>query len=580
MADADGDKNNTSVSIDSNVSDVSNDSATVTRSASLAEVVSEPQEVLEEAQFDTDFELFDKLLDIDPELAGSVRSQAQMASGFKVIHPAVKGDQEMPTQDDKEAMEDCEELVRRLSLELSQPSIYKNMIAMGNDINKILFTEGEGVTGLQSLPLRQLTIIDEDTAPPRNWDFASSNGGMDAYTQARQHAKEKGDDTTIDLDTYWDVIQDLSVQKGDFYVLNEGTPQETKIEPWKILHFSVEKRSNWFTDKFDRDTYGIWGAPRLEPTKFSLQAKHNTLTNKVAMDDSLIAREVYKIDVEALFGHISNDEKRTKKAEDYATNLSNQLESMDPDDKPILPNEVSIEVHGPEGKAREHGEFLNLMNDSIMHALTFNIGGVGRDAGGPMIGNRPAKDQSLENVMHLRQAMSHKLRELFRIHLVIKHPEWREQDSANPNDVSSWRLKSDITTPRIEWDPIEMGDRERVANVAAKLFKNKVLTRNEARELMGFDPLGEDMEPKLFSDGRENEDNPDDENTDPSNDVEDTTPDISSDVGAEEAGSIDLDPEQSNNKNITTKMTSLLSDAGEEIELLEYTDGDSDGESK
>lgn len=476
------------VAVTSEVDGVDSDQALVTRSASLAEVVNEPREIMDSARFDTDFELYDRLMEIDPELAGSVRAQAQMASGFTVRHPAMEGEQEEPTEDDRTALQDCRQLVIDLNLELMAPAIFKNMIAMGNDINKIIYEDGVGVRDLQSLPLRQVTIIDDRDQ--------LLEAPVDSYWADTTREKIQ------DRDNLTDTVQD-----GNFYVLNEGDPDEgdeVVREEYKILHFAVDRRGNWFEDRMGRDTYGIWGSPRLEPIEFALQAKHNTLTNKVAMDDSLIAREVYKIDVETLFGHIKNDDDREDAAKSYARELKEKLEGMDPDEKPILPNEVTMEVKGPEGKAREHADFLNMMNDSIMHALTFHVGGVGRDASGPYIGNRPAKDESQNNVNHLRKIMGHKLRDLFRIHLLLKHPEWREREP-DPEDISTWKLDEDIVVPKIEWTPLEDGDQERVVSMATKAYKNNLVTRNEAREMMGMDPVDEDSKEKLFEDQRMNQ---------------------------------------------------------------------------
>ena len=475
------------IAVTSEVDGVDGDSGTVARSASLAEVVSEPREILEDKQFESDFDLYDRLLEIDPELAGTVRAQAQLASGFELIHPTHEGELEEPTDLDKVALEDCQDLVDHLDLDLSQPSMFKNMIANGNDVNKIIYTDGVGVTGLQSLPLRSLTIVDESTAL--------------GIRQAMKEAKKSDatDEEEIDIKEYRNNLNEEVIQDGDLYVLNEGTIDMKTIDQWKILHVSTEKRGNWFTDKFERKTYGIWGAPRIEPTKFALQAKHNTLTNKVAMDDSLIAREIYHIDVATLFGHINNDEKREKKAKKYASELKDTLESMKPDEKPILPDEVSVSVQGPEGKAKEHGDFLDLMNDSIMHALTFNVSGVGRDAGGPMIGNRPAKDTSLNNVQHLRETMGRQFRKLFRFHLLVKHPEWRAE-MPDKEDISTWKLRDDIILPDVKWASLEDGDVERIGNTAAKLYDNNIITRNEAREMMGKDPIPDDELDRLFQD--------------------------------------------------------------------------------
>ena len=530
----------------------------VTRSASLAEVVSKPKEILDSHRFGSDWELYDRLLEIDPELAGTVRAQAQMASGFNVISPANMGEQEEMTEEDEIALKDCKDLVEELQLELIQPSIFKNMIVHGNDINKIIYENGVGVRSLQSLPLRNVTIIDEDTNL--------------ITRRAKQEAREYGNTEDIDLDKYIDNIEGTSVQSGDYYVLNEAMGNEKKIESYKILHLAPESRSNWRKDRFDRVTYGVWGAPRVEPIKFALQAKHNTLTNKVAMDDSLIAREVYKIDVEKLYGHIKNDEEREKKAKNYANDLKEKLESMQPDEKPILPEPVDVEIMGAEGHAREHADFLNMMNDAIMHALTFHVGGTGRDAGGPYIGNAPAKDSSQTNVKHLRKLMAHKLKKLFKIHLLLKHPEWRD-NHGSPDNIDKWTFREDIeiVVPEVEWDALEEGDMQRLVDVATKAWEKDLITRNEARQLMGFDPADDEKVDKILNDKRRKQEmdlefqeeqkeihDDDDESEDDESEDDDDSDDEEAEV-AVEMGDILL-PDQETEGEVVTVATAHYDD--------------------
>lgn len=569
------------VTVDAEVTDVEEDSARVTRSASVAQVVQEPRDVLSETEFENDFELYNRLLEIDPELAGSIRAQAQLASGFRVIHPAVEGKDEEPTSREETALRECQRLVEKLSLKLEQPSIFARLVAMGNDINKIVYSQDAGVEKLQSLPLETVTIVDDET----------QTNIRNALSAAKDAAADS-DEVELDLDIYRQNLVDATVQSGDWYVLNEGHPEQKMIPSFKILHFNTERRTHWWEDEFDRQTYGVWGKPRIEPTKFSLQAKHNTLTNKVALDDSLIAREIYKIDIDTLFGHIKNDGDRQDKADEYATELKNQLEGLGPGEQPILPKEVEVEVKGPQGQAREHADFLNMMNDSIMHALTFHVGSVGRDAGGMMQGNRPSKDMSHNNVTHLRNQMAHKLRELFRMHLKLLHADqtgWVDKngETGQEPDISKWKLNSDIVLPKVMFDEMEAGDMERKVNVATKAYNSKLLTRNEAREVIGFDPLSkEDAREKIFEDQRLNQEvnqefmdheqqKPDD---DSSGSGSDSNSDDSSDSSSDEAEVARLESEQIDENAFSAVMVEPMKAAEHKLRDMPPEQEDDDDE--
>lgn len=56
------------------------------------------------------------------------------------------------------------------------------------------------------------------------------------------------------------------------------------------------------------------------------------------MSNDLYAR----IDVEALFGHVSDPDRRQKRAQDYAYKLAENFEDLPEDRTPVVPEEVTI----------------------------------------------------------------------------------------------------------------------------------------------------------------------------------------------------------------------------------------------
>ena len=105
----------------------------------------------------------------------------------------------------------------------------RNLMVYGNDINKIVGKQGEGITALQSLPVKQITIVDE-------------RGG---------------------LDSTFDATEDNPITRATKYLLREMKLNTREIPASEILHIRVDYRSNWFVDNKGRKTYGVWGASRF-----------------------------------------------------------------------------------------------------------------------------------------------------------------------------------------------------------------------------------------------------------------------------------------------------------------------------
>lgn len=441
----------------------------------IAESVKDARQEIQGKEHKTEFDLYDAMVDLDPELSGAVRAMSQSASNYEIVIPT-----DNPTDDDEQAHEDIKELERRLRLPLMMTDILKKLITHGNDVNKKVYNESDGIRKLQNLPTNAVTIVDD----PEDIKESDPTTSDDVWNSI---IRQQSDEEDISGDAVNEVFS------REVYVLNEQA-EDTKhslIDPDNVLHFSIDERSNWFTDSTGRETYGVWGQSRLKPLTFTIQTKYNTLTNKVAMDDKLLAREIYYIDTEALFGDITDRETRIKKAQNYAKDLKGKIEQLGPDERPMLPEHVDVSVIGPEGKAIDQTPFVEQLNNAIAAALTFPMAGLGRGTTSVKAGEEISSLWAENNIRNLRQSVTYGIQELFEDHLALLHEDWREEDADNLADME---LKSDIAVPTLEYEPFREEDRSEVVSQIKGLVSTKSVTLAERRDLFGLPTDDEHLE--------------------------------------------------------------------------------------
>lgn len=442
----------------------------------LAESVGKTRKNLQSSQHETTFDLYDAMLDLDPELSGAVNAIAQSASNFDVVSP-----NDEPTPEGETAVGDCRDLINAIDGDLMAIDILRNLIVYGNDINKKIYTEGEGMHTLQNLPINAMTIVDD----AEDLGGGPSSQIADYFESFYQQNSEEAD------------VEEGRVNEvfaRDAYVLNEKGEGDPKvIQPHNVLHFSIDARSNWHTDVCGRETYGVWGKSRIEPLEFTIQTKYNTLTNKVAMDDKLLAREIYYIDTTELFGDINDFEKRKKKAKNYAKEIKKMIEGLGPDERPILPEHVDVEIIGPEGKAIDQQPFLEQLNNAIAAALTFPMAGLGRGTTSVKAGEEISSLWAENNIRNLRRSVIRGFEEMFEDHLKLKHPDWVE-NSNDAGNISEMQLREDIEIPTLEYEPFREEDMTEKARQIKLLTQNKTMTAAERREHFGLPTDEESIE--------------------------------------------------------------------------------------
>lgn len=436
----------------------------------IAETAKETREDIQDDNHDTVFDLYDSLVDLDGELSGAVNAIAQSATYADVVLPT-----DEPSSVEEDILKECTKLAKRMRGQEVAIDVLRNLVKYGNDINKKIYNEDDGIITIQSLPINAVTIVDD-----RN-DLEDETGvdGLDDIIMQVHPNLGEGDE-----DVGGEAIREAF--ERDAYVLNEeDKDHRSVIEPYNVLHFSIDSRSNWFEDRVGRKTYGVWGQSRLEALKFTIQTKYNTLTNKVAMDDKLLAREVYQIDTQALFGDIQDREKRIKKAEEYADDLASMLEELGPDERPMLPNHVSVEVIGPEGKAIDQKPFVEQLNNGIAAALTFPMAGLGRGTTSVKAGEEISSLWAENNIKNLRQSVVMGFEELFRDHIKLLHPDL-VRNHGEASHLGDMRLDPEVSVPTLEYEPFKEEDRTAKAEQIRILRETGVISDAEARDMLGF----------------------------------------------------------------------------------------------
>ena len=105
-----------------------------------------------DSKYDNEFDLFDNMLKLDPELNGAVRAVALTANNYEINYKKAKNEN---------IRSHIREMVEKIEMDDFLINAMRGLMVYGNDINKIVGREGMGITALQSLPVKQMTIVDE-----------------------------------------------------------------------------------------------------------------------------------------------------------------------------------------------------------------------------------------------------------------------------------------------------------------------------------------------------------------------------------------------------------------------------------
>jgi len=253
----------------------------------------------------------------------------------------------------------------------------------GNDINKLVGKAGVGITDVQNLPIKQVTIVDQRGA-----------GGL-----------------PFSADEY------SYIMTNDYYILREGQYSQQIFPKKEIIHFRIDYRSNWYEDTKSRDTYGVWGASRFSSLKQAIRVKYNSMNNRIALEDSL-TKQYITIGPEAI-ENIQDPDEAAERLENIMDSVGSLLDGLRSDQVPILPHYVNMEFVDLKNTVPDNSSFLDNVNADISAVLHVPRVSMGQERGSTFAATFNASQWSVQSIRRLQTILGQAIQSLFSKHLEL-----------------------------------------------------------------------------------------------------------------------------------------------------------------
>ena len=393
--------------------------------AGVPDMMRDTERLQKDSKFDNEFDMYDLMLKLDPELNGAVRAVSLTANNYYVDYD--KGKNEQIRAAIKELCEDT------LDMDDILINAMRNMMVYGNDINKIVGKEGEGVTGLQSLPVKQITIVDE-------------RGG---------------------LDSHFDATEDNPIINPITYMLRETKLNEREIPASEILHIKIDFRSNWFVDNKGRKTYGVWGSSRFSALKQAIRMKYNSLNNRLSLEDSM-TKQFITIDKEAI-EHIQDPAEQNERLKHIMDEVITLFEGLRGDQIPVLPHYVSLHHVNLENSLPNSADFLDAINADIAAVLQVPRVAAGQERGSTFAATFNANLWAVQAISRMHKILSEACSDLFSLHL---------------NLLGIPHRKADL--PKMTFDAMDSETPLNVMQRATMGYQGGILTLNQALDMLNL----------------------------------------------------------------------------------------------
>ena len=406
--------------------------------AGISDIVKDTNKLRTTANYDNDFDIFDAMVELDPELNGAVRSVSLTANHYMIDYKKAKNGAIRNAI--KELVEE------RLDFDDLLISTMRDLMVYGNSINKLVGRAGDGITRVQSLPIKQITITD-DREP-------LEVGYSGVYA-----------------------TEDNPIMEAKYYRFREQKVDMQTFPADEILHFRLDYRSNWYQDYLGRWTYGVWGASRFTSLKQAIRAKYNTINNRIALQDAL-TRQYIKIGKEAIEG-IPDPEEAKDRLTHIMDQVGNLMENLRADQIPILPHYVEMHHVDMSNSLPDDTNFLDSINADISAVLNVPRVAAGQERGSTFAATYNANMWSVMSIERLQSIVSQKMLDLFSDHLELMGISHKKAD-----------LPPLVFEPVDQESPLHKMQRAKVGVDAG------VITVNEARELNELPPLPEGNELK------------------------------------------------------------------------------------
>lgn len=394
--------------------------------AGLSDIVKETNTLRDDTNFDNDFYLFDEMLKLDPELNGAVRAVSLTANNYTINYRSARNARIRTA---------IQELLQRIDFDDVLINAMRNLMVYGNDINKYVGSSREGITSIQSLPVAQITILDERSKSA----------------------------TADDINP---------VIEATRYFLREGETTEEEIPADEILHVRMDYRSHWFTDNENRVTFGLWGSSRFTSLKQAIRAKYNSINNRIALEDAM-TKQFITIDMKAV-SHIQNPDEQRERLAHIMKQVIDTMEGLRGDQVPIFPDYVKIQHIDQRTALPDSSSFLDNINADIAAVLQVPRVAAGQEKGSTFAASYTANLWASNAIRRMQSILRQSVMEMFSKHLELLRIEHTMAD-----------------LPLLEFEPIDEEtrlDKMRRANIG---YSGGILMLDEALEILSLPPAAQ-----------------------------------------------------------------------------------------
>jgi len=413
--------------------------------AGVPDLMRDTERLQKDSKYDNEFDLFDNMLKLDPELNGAVRAVALTANNYEVDYTKAKN------ETIRNAIRDLFEIV---DFDDFLINAMRGLMVYGNDVNKIVGKQGEGITALQSLPVKQITIVDER--------------GI--------------------LDSTFAAGEDDPITNPETYVLREQKLNTKSFPASEILHVKIDARSNWFVDNLGRHTYGVWGASRFTALKQAIRMKYNTMNNRLSLEDAM-TKQYITISQEAI-EHIQDPAEQNDRLTHIMDEVISLFEGLRGDQIPVLPHYVELHHINLENALPNSSEFLDSVNADIAAVLQVPRVAAGQEKGSTFAATFNANMWAVQAISRMHRILREACTRLYSIHLDLLGIEHRLQD-----------------LPHVDFDKMDTETPLNVMQRATMGYQGGVLTLNQALDILNL-PEAEEGGDERKEDSNEIEQDP------------------------------------------------------------------------
>lgn len=397
--------------------------------AGLPNIFEETDKFQKDSNFKNKFDLYDNMVKLDPELNGAVRSVSLTANNYRIDYDKAKN---------ASIRTAIAEMIERVDFDDFLINALRNLQVYGNDINKLVGRTGVGITAIQSLPIRQMTIVDGRGA--------------------------NGLPFTAD--------ENSPIMSNDFYILREQGIDTMVFPRSEIVHLRTDYKSNWFEDTKLRQTYGVWGQSRFSSLEQVVRVKYNSMNNRIALEDSM-TKQFITIDKSAI-EHITDPDEQAERLGRIMDEIVKLFEGLRGDQMPILPSYVSLHHVDLNNTIPDNSGFLDMVGANVAAVLHVPRVAAGQEKGSTFAATYNANMWANTAISRLQSIVKQGVMQLFSKQLELKGIPHRMKD-----------LPDFFFEPIAEESPMESMKR------AVMGYQAGILTLNQSLDIVGMQPESE-----------------------------------------------------------------------------------------